>query len=188
MAAPGLMSGDHLQTLMNTLMTAHGQQTQQLLVAARAEAPDEALGGAAVGRLQPCILGCGNMKRFKKGNNWVKDAKIKMEYLGITWNNRKLAYIRSQAGTAQLLGEEAKDKMGECGGRRGSRIDAAMAHTFQELIDQTRTTLLEIVNRDRVVIDRIKIKLGDKSVIEFFAEVEDQVKLTRANMEQITEN
>ena len=55
-------------------------------------------------------------------------------------------------------------------------------------INQTGTTLLEIVNRDRVVINRIKIKLGDKSVMDFFAEVEDQVKLTRANMEQITEN
>ena len=50
------------------------------------------------------------------------------------------------------------------------------------------TTLLEIVNRDRVVIDLLKIKQGNKSNIDFFAEVEDQVKLTRANMEQITEN
>ena len=49
-------------------------------------------------------------------------------------------------------------------------------------IDQTGTTLLEIVNRDRVVIDHIKIKLGDKSVIAFFAEVKDQVKLTRAKI------
>ena len=48
-----------------------------------------------MGQLQPCILGRDKMKRFKKGNNWVKDAKTKMEYLGITWNNRKLAYIKS---------------------------------------------------------------------------------------------
>ena len=78
--------------------------------------------------------------------------------------------------------------MGERGGRRGSRTDAALTHTFKELIDQTRTTLLEIVNRDRVVVALLKIIQGDKSVIDFFAEVEDQVKLTRANMEQITEN
>ena len=35
-------------------------------------------------------------------------------------------------------------------------------------IDQTGTTLLEIVNRDdRVVINRIKIQQGDKSVMDF---------------------
>ena len=49
-------------------------------------------------------------------------------------------------------------------------------------IDQTETILLEIVNRDRVVINRIKIKLGDKSVIALFDEVKDQVKLTRAKI------
>ena len=39
-----------------------------------------------------------------------------------------------------------------------------------------------------MVIDLLQIKKCINSVIEFLAEVEDQVKLTRVDVEQITEN
>ena len=41
---------------------------------------------------------------------------------------------------------------------------------------------------DRAIIDLLKIKQGNKSVMESLAKVEDQVKLTRADVKQITKN
>ena len=98
------MSVEQLQTLITILMTAHGHQTQQLLIAARQGAPEGAQGGVAavVGQLKPCALGREKMKRYKKLKDWVKDAETKMEYHTITTNDKKLAYIKSQAGPELL--------------------------------------------------------------------------------------
>ena len=39
---------------------------------------------AAVGQLQPCVLGKDKTKRYTKWTNWRKEAKTKMSYLAIT--------------------------------------------------------------------------------------------------------
>ena len=57
---------------------------------------------AAVGQLGPCHLGRDKMERYKKWGDWMKEAKSKMAFLGITANSQKVAYIRSCAG-AELL-------------------------------------------------------------------------------------
>ena len=63
---------------------------------------------AAVGQLGPCHLGRDKMKRYKKWGDWLKEAKSKMEFLAITENSQKTAYIRSCAG-AELLTFWEKD-------------------------------------------------------------------------------
>ena len=57
---------------------------------------------AAVGQLGSCHLGRDKMERYKKWGDWMKEAKSKMAFLGITANSQKVAYIRSCAG-AELL-------------------------------------------------------------------------------------
>ena len=172
-------------------MAAQAQQTEQLLAAARQGAAGAGGAGAAaaVGQLQPCVLGRDKTKRYFKWNNWLKDAKTKMSYLAITQNTQKLAYVRSQAG-AELLTFWEKEVRARWEGVPANVVlgtDATDAHTFNELIAETERVLLEIVNRDRAVIDLLAINQGDRSVMEFLAEVEDQVKLTRADSERITE-
>ena len=175
-------------------MEAQARQTERLLAAAREGAPAGAQGGAgaavAVGQLQPCLLGKDKTKRYTRWTNWLKDATTKMAYLNITSNSQKLAYVKSQAGAelltlwekevrARWVGVPANDELGR---------EAQEAHTYKELITETERVLLEIINRDRAVIDLLKITQGNRTVMEFLAEIEDQVKLTRADKQRITED
>ena len=173
-------------------MTAQAQHTERLLAVARegmAGAGGGAGAAAAVGQLQPCNLGKDKTKRFTNWSNWLKDAKTKMSYLGITSDTQKLAYMKSQAG-AELLTlweKEVRARWESVPANEERGIAALEAHNFSELVTETERVLLEIVDRDRAVIDMLQMKQGDLTVMEFLAKVEDQSKLTRADSEPITE-
>ena len=65
---------------------------------------------------------------------------------------------------------------------------AIHAATFKKLLNETERVLLEVVNRERAVIDLINIKPGEWNFKEFVAEVENQGKLTRAHKVKITKD
>ena len=166
------------QEQFTAFMVAQAQQTEQLLAAARQGAAGAGGAGAAaaVGQLQPCVLGRDKTKRYFKWNNWLKDAKTKMNYLAITQNTQKLAYVRSQAG-AELLTFWEKEVRARWEGVPANVVlgtDAIDAHTFNELIAETERVLLEIVNRDRAVIDLFRMEQGSRSFMDYLSEVEDQ--------------
>ena len=130
------------------------------------------------------------MKRYKKWGDWLKEAKSKMEFLAITANRQKVAYIKSCAG-AELLTfweKEARIRFEGVPANQVQGQEAVAAHTFNEIVALTEKSLLSIINRDRAVIDLLAIRQGDKSVMELLAEAEDQVKLCRANDPVITED
>ena len=68
--------------------------------AAGVPAPAHAMPGTAavVGTMAPCNLGRNKLKRFKKWNDWIRDAENKMRFLGLTSNAQKISFIRSCAG------------------------------------------------------------------------------------------
>jgi hypothetical protein len=185
----------------NNLMAQQQQQIQQQqqqiaqLIAgqqgAQGPGPGAAgAGAAAVGQLPACNLGRDKMRRYKKWSDWRKEAESKMAFLGITQNSQKIAYIKSCAG-AELLTfweKEARVRFEGAAANEALGIVAQEAQTFNEIVTETERVLLAIVNRDRAVIDLLNISQGDKTVMEFLAEVEDQVKLCRANVKRITED
>ena len=65
---------------------------------------------------------------------------------------------------------------------------AQAAHTYGELIKDSKATLLKYVSRDRAIIDLLHIPQGDKTVTEFLALVEDQAALCRVGEVAITED
>ena len=62
------------------------------------------------------------------------------------------------------------------------------AHTFIQLVKETKMILLEIVNRDWVVINLLRITQGIGTIMDFFDEVQDQVNLTREDKKRITKD
>ena len=61
-------------------------------------------------------------------------------------------------------------------------------HTYEEVITQSKTSLLKYVSRDRAIIDLLHMPQGDKSITEFVAQVEDQSALCRVGEVEITED
>ena len=78
-------------------------QLAQLIAAVRTQgdtgAGAQSAGAAAVvGPMRPCPLGKDKLKRFKKWDDWIRDAETKMVFLGLTENQQKVNFIRSCAG------------------------------------------------------------------------------------------
>ena len=64
---------------------------------------------------------------------------------------------------------------------------AQAAHTYEELTNLSKKELLSMVNRDRAVIDLLRMSQGDRGAMEFVGAVEDQARLCRADTEPIKE-
>jgi hypothetical protein len=163
------------------------QQLEQLITALRGPNPAGAAGlGAAamVGRLGPCELGRDKLKRYKKFLDWVGEAESKMRLLGLTTDQEKNSFVQSSAGPELTQFWEKEVRI-----RWVATVDPAQAaHTYGDLIKDSKATLLKYVSRDRAIIDLLHIPQGDKTVTEFLALVEDQAALCRVGEEAITED
>ena len=162
-------------------------QLEQLITALRGANPAGAAGAGAaamVGRLGPCELGRDKLKRYKKFLDWVGEAESKMRLLGLTTDQEKNSFVQSSAGPelTQFWDKEVRI-------RWVATVDPVQAaHTYAELILDSKTTLLKFVSRDRAIIDLLHIPQGDKTVTEFLALVEDQAALCRVGEMAITED
>ena len=60
------------------------------------------------------------------------------------------------------------------------------AHTYKEILKETRKQLMKIVSQERAVIDLFRIEQRDKHFTDFLSEIEDQEKLCQVNTKPIT--
>ena len=167
------------------------EQQFQALLARLAPVPAGvmAVGAASVvGQLAPCTLGRNKLKRFKKFVDWTSDAESKMNFLGIRDNDQKINFIRSCAGPelTQFWEKEARVRFESVQANQDLGIEALDAHTYAEIITESKNTLLKIINPDRAIIDMMRMTQGDKTFMEYLAVVEDQEHLCRADEERIT--
>jgi hypothetical protein len=146
--------------------------------------------GAAsvVGQLGPCALGRNKLKRYKKFLDWMRDAESKISFLGITGGPQKISFLRSCAGPelTQFWDKEARIRFQAVEADQDRGIVAEAAHSYEQIVDESKKTLLKIINRDRAIIDMMRMTQGDKTFNEFLAEVEDQEHLCRADEQRIT--
>jgi hypothetical protein len=179
------------QTVM---MTMH--QLNQVIAAAAARGAAGPAGGGvaqlglAVGQLAPCCLGRDKMARYKAWADWIRDAEAKMTVLNITSRVQKMSYLKGAAG-AELITfweKEARIRFEAVAGNLDLGVDAQEPHTYEEVIAETEKSLLVIISRDRAVIDLLRLQQGDKTIMEFLGEAEDQVRLCRAKEKPITDD
>ena len=184
---------------MTTKMTAPVQLTndqfQQLLQAAMARpvAPPDGAGmvaGAAaiVGEMPPCNLGKDRLRRYKKWKDWLREAENKMTFLQIQDEKAKLNFIRSCAGAelTTFWEKEARIRFADIARDEARGIAAAVAHTYGEVLEESKKALLKLISRDRAIIDLLRMEQGTRSFMDFLCEVEDQEYICRVEEQPIT--
>ena len=66
-------------------------------------------------------------------------------------------------------------------------IEAVAANTYKQIIENSKSELLALINRERAVIDLLRMSQGDRSAMEFVGVTEDQARLCRGDVEPIKE-
>ena len=174
-----------LAGLLEPLLQAHRQEMAQVLGTAQGVAAGRNLAvaqtgaaAAVVGSMPPCNLGKDKIKRFKKWSDWLKDAENKMRFLHMEDGDKKLNFLRSIAGPelTEFWDKEARIRFvaEEVAGEQ------VPAHTYGQVVAETKKTLLKLVSRDRAIIDLLRLEQGSRSFMEFLSEVEDQTYLCQA--------
>ena len=172
------MTPDQLQTLIRGIQAGGGGG------AAGAAGPMAA--AAVVGPMGPCILGKDKLKRPKRWADWHRDAENKMRFSGITDSAQKLNFLRSCAG-AELteLWEKEVRVVYEATGEGAA---AVAAHTYEQVVENTKTTLLKLVSKDRAIIDLLRMEQGGRGFMDFLTDVEDQMHLCHSWEELTSED
>ena len=129
-------------------------------------------------------MGRDKLKRYKRFIDWVGEAESKMRLLGITTSQQKASFVQSSGGIELSTFWEKEVRIRWV----ASTNPALPAHTYEEIIAESKSTLLKYVSRDRAIIDLLHMPQGDKSVTEFVAQVEDQAALCRVPEIAITED
>ena len=175
-AAANIGISDHQLLTLITAITA-GQQA----AAGGAAAPIQAT--ALVQPMGACTLGREKLKRPKRWMDWLRDAENKMRYGNITEPARKWAYLRACAGPelTELWDKEVRVKY-EATGEGDHRVEA---DTYDQAVKNTTNALFKLVNRDRAIMELLRMEQGNKTFNEFLADVEDQTTLCH-NWERLT--
>ena len=167
---------------MATPITLSEDQFRQLLAAAKAGPVEPPVGagmatGAAalVGEMPRCSLGKDKLKRYKRWKEWLNDAENKMRFLKIANDKEKIDFLRSCGGPelTEFWNKEARITFEEEG-------------TYSDMITETKKALLKYVNKDRALIDLLRMKQGNRSFMDFLSEVEDQEYLCRIDEQPLT--
>ena len=119
----------------------------------------------------------------------MTQAEAKMAFLGIQDGAKRVAYIRSNAGPELTIfwEKEVRARFTDITADPATGRVAQAAHTYGELTNLSKKELLSMVNRDRAVIDLLRMSQGDMGAMEFVGAVEDQARLCRADTEPIKE-
>ena len=178
------MTDDQLKTLIAALRQPAQGPPQQM-----DGGPNMAAGAAAlVGQMPPCHLGKDKIKRFKKWKDWLGDAENKMAFLGISTDQQKVNFLRSCGGSelTEFWEKEAHIRFTAVTADPDRGIAALDAHKYNEIIDESKKSMLTLISRDRAIIDLLRIEQGNRSFMDFLAVVEDQEYLCRTDEDRIT--
>ena len=130
-----------------------------------------------------CQLGRNKIKRFKKWNDWLRDAESKMRFLSITEGAQKVDFLRSCAGgeLIEFWSKEVRIRFEDIPANQATGAAAQAKHTYNEVVRETTTALRKYVSRDRMLMELLRMEQGSKSFNEFLAEVEDYENLIGAD-------
>ena len=113
-----------------------------------------------VAPMGPCILGKDKLKRPKRWADWHWDAENKIRFSGINDSGQKLNFLMSCSGVelTELWDKEVRVVY------EGTWEAATMleAHTYALVVENTKTTLLKLVCRDRAIIDVLRMEQGSR--------------------------
>ena len=153
----------------------------------------QALGAAsAVGPMGHCNLGIDKTGRLKRFNDWLKGAQAKIDFMGLTTDKQKISLLRSWEGPELLtywerevgIRFESTPRVEAAGGR--DAIPAQEAHTYQDMLRDTRQEILKHVNRDRSLIDLLNMRQTSESWMAFIHDLEEAADLCQLETKPFT--
>lgn len=156
-------------------------------------AGQQALGAAsAVGPMGHCNLGIDKSGRLKRFNDWMKGAQAKIDFMGLTTDKQKISLLRSWAGPELLTYWEREvgvrfediprvEAVGDI-----PAIPAQGAHTYQDMLKDTRAEILKHVNRDRSLIDLLHMRQTSESWMAFIHDLEEAADLCQLETRPFT--
>ena len=168
--------------------TAGAQAARDVVAGGTAQSSTSPGAAALVGQVPPCQLGKNKVKRFKKWRDWMRDADNKMTFLKITEPAQKISFIRSCAGAelTEFWEKEARIRFSPVPADAVNNVPAQEAHTFPQILSETKAALLKYINRDRAIIDLLRLEQGARNFTDFLSEVEDAEYLCRVEEQPIT--
>ena len=133
------------------------------------QAQAQGLGGGTAGAAAACPLGRDKTKRYQQFRDWLTQAEAKMEFLAITESKRKVACLRSNTGPELTLfwEKEARVRFSAVAADAHAGVAGQDAHNYDEIVEESKKELLAMVNRDRAVIDLLRMSQGDKLKFKF---------------------
>ena len=84
-------------------------------------------------------------------------------------------FLRSFAG-AELTEFWEKEVRVLFEATREGEVDVP-AHTYEQVVENTKQTLLKLVSKDRAIIDLLRMEQGSRGFKDFLADVDDQMHL-----------
>ena len=173
------------------------EQFQQLLAALpgllAGGGGNQAQGAAsAVGPMGHCNLGIDKSGRLKRFNDWMKGAQAKIDFMGLTTDKQKISLLRSWAGPELLTYWEREvgvrfediprvEAVGDI-----PEVPAKAAHTYVDMLKDTRTEILKHVNRDRSLIDLLHMRQSSESWMAFIHDLEEAADLCQLETRPFT--
>ena len=139
-----------------------------------------------------CNLGIDKTGRLKRFNDWLKGAQAKIDFMGLTTDKQKISLLRSWAGPELLtywerevgIRFESTPRVEAAGGR--DAIPAQEAHTYQDMLRDTRQEILKHVNRDRSLIDLLNMRQTSESWMAFIHDLEEAADLCQLETKPFT--
>ena len=86
---------------------------------------------------------------------------------------RRLSYIKSAKGPKLTEFWEKEARL------RWKPVGVLLAHTYEEVVEKTSKALLQLVNKNRAIINLLRMEQATRGFMEFLSDVEEQEYLTR---------
>ena len=108
---------------------------------------------------------CDKLKRPKRWSDWRRDTENKMRFLKIEEDEQKLNFIRSCAGAelTKFWEKEMRARF-EAKVEEGARVEA---YTYEQVVEDTKQTLLKLVNKDQAIINLLRLEQGSRGFMDY---------------------
>ena len=121
---------------------------------------------AALGPMQPCVLGTNKMTKLTKFEEWLEEAENRMTYIGNHDDSSKIILLKAWGGTE--LTEFVKTH----------KIETDQSSTnYETLIKSIKDELRKLVNRTMAMYDLLTTKQGTMKWMDFIHELEKKAKI-----------
>ena len=100
--------------------------------------------------MEPCHLGKDKIKRYKRWEDWIQEADIKIKFLNMTKDS---SWSCAGAELINFWTKEASIRFTNITAAVARLVVAEVAHTFTQIKEKSKKDLLKLVNRVRCNID-----------------------------------